>query len=151
MSISHVHIALDVLDRYNDLKRYLEANSGKAIFPALFLLSGDLVSAMLVSSRYGISWALLTTDDPCGKISNYFKESQACNLGLARRHNAARGYYVGCIRTHGKIVSVGSSPSVSRLCIVRSDNGFSRHVEILDNGQREEFCAHDQQLNTGLG
>lgn len=150
MSISHVHIALDALDRYSNLKHYLEAHDGKAIFPALFTVVGELVAATLVSSRYGISWALLTTDDPCGKIHDYFKESQARNVGLACRHNAARGYYVGCISTYGKIVSVGPTPSASRLAIVRTDDGFSRRVEILDSGYRERGSQHyEQQLNTG--
>lgn len=142
MSISHVHIALDTLDRYSNLKHYLDAHDGKAIFPALFTMVGELVAATLVSSRYGISWALLATDDPCGKINDYFRESRACNVDLACRHNAARGYYVGCVSTYGKIVSVGPTPSASRLAIVRIDDGFSRRVEILDSGFQERSSRH---------
>src|SRR6476661_6496069 len=59
------------------LQAEIEDNGGKWEFPALFDLDGNLVPAKLISTRYGMSWALLDPANPEGSFLGFFNDSQA--------------------------------------------------------------------------
>lgn len=104
------------------------------MFPALFDLAGNLVAARQCTTRFGAVWGVLLTDDPESRIVKWFKESVAVSGALARRHDARKGYYVGYVLAHAK-TGIGRD----RVPIpIRADQGFSRDVTIVDNGQEKD-------------
>jgi hypothetical protein len=115
-----------------ELESQLSANNGLARFGALFDLNGTLVSATLI----GTAWAILTSDDSRSRIITWFNASQARNVNVRLRHDAAKGYYVGVVLAPGKVTIIGTTPTTQRAAIVRSDGGFSRDVTVIDNGRQ---------------
>lgn len=136
----------DLDEQRRRLQDYLDRHQGRAHFPALFTLEGDLVAARLVTTHNGTYWGVLTSDDPHSKVRCWFRESTAKRSGLARKHDAAHGYYVGCILANAKLETVGSTRSTWRVAIVRADHGFSRNVEVLDNGRTEGTSSYQRRL-----
>lgn len=123
----------DVEARRAELEEQLARNHGRAVFPALFDLTGRLVPARLVTTFYGSQWLILASEDPRGRVLARFTPSQARSRRVALRHDAAKGYYVGTVSTHARVEVVGAMPQ-QRVAIVRADYGFSGDVEILDCG-----------------
>lgn len=112
-------------------------DEGKAVFPALFDLDGNLVPAKLVSTRYGMSWGLLSDpDDASSEFTGWFSPSQAQSETIRIRNDARKGYYVGSVRTDAHVDLSGNSGVLSvQVVVFRKDRGWSKDVEILDNGQ----------------
>lgn len=111
---------------------------GRAWFPALFDLDGNLVAAKLIDGRYGLVWGLLESDDPDSPFTGWFNPSRALDDDRARRNNAKKGYYVGGVMARAKADLGGGSITSVRAIAKRIDGGFSRDVEIVDNGHEQE-------------
>lgn len=103
-------------------------------FPALFDLDGKLVAAKLVHVRsrfhHGTDtmWGLLQTDDPHGQIVGWVKAFPARQSTLERK-----GYREGRVMAPAK-ADLRGDKNVAAV-IVRTDGGFSRNVQITDNGK----------------
>lgn len=114
-------------------------NGDRARFCALFDLDGNLVPAKLVSGRYGRVWGLLPNDDPRASFTGWFNPSNAENENVRRRNNAKKGYYEGTVLAPAAARLGGSGTGMAgaltvHTVIYRTDGGFSRDVEIVDNG-----------------
>jgi hypothetical protein len=115
-------------------KAYLASRGGVDDFAALFDLSGNLVAAKLVTTRYGLTWGLLANDDPSSRIVGWVSAFPKRDSTMARK-----GYYEGTVRCPAHVALAGSGTGLSgalsvRPYIRRNDHGFSRNVEVIDNG-----------------
>lgn len=110
---------------------------GRCAFPALFNLQGELVAAKFIETRYGWAWGILPSDDPTGSFVSWFNPSNARSLKKMDAADARKGFYVGSVLAHaaakmdGRGTGLSGSAWVARF---RTDGGFSRDVEVLDNG-----------------
>lgn len=116
------------------LNAHLANQDGKSEFPALFDLAGNLIAAKLVTTRYGECWGILSTDDPSSRITKFVGAFPKRVTTMTRK-----GYYEGTVRCPAHAALAGSGTGISaaltvRPYIARSDRGFSRDVEIVDNG-----------------
>lgn len=85
---------------------------------ALFDLEGNLIAAKLMTTRYGLVWGILASDDPRSRITGW--------ITAKTRSVESKGFYQGTVL----------APSHRQGDVwVRSDGGFSRDVSILDSGQ----------------
>jgi hypothetical protein len=116
------------------LVEHLKKNDGKAEFPALFDLAGKLIAARLVATRVGSVWSVLKSDSPDSKVVAWFNASSARNPLVARRHDAAHGYYIGSVMALARVALVRYATHSLHVAIVRNDGGFSRRARVLDNG-----------------
>lgn len=112
----------------------LAAQGGCDNFRALFDLDGNLVAAKLVNGQYGLCWGILQSDDPSSRITRFIGAFPKRKSTMARK-----GFYEGTVRCRAHVVLGGSGTGLSgaltvRPHAVRSDRGFSRDVEIIDNG-----------------
>jgi len=119
--------------RYLNLAAVAE-NGWKREFHALFDLEGNLIAAkyLEVNDNYAYKgttwkWGILENDDPRSRIVQWFKESSAQKPETQVKNNAKKGFYVGIVRVP---VEVNRD-----YFTYRADGGFSRNVEIVDNGQ----------------
>lgn len=119
-------------NRYHHLAR-LARQGWSWDYHALFDLDGNLIPAKYLETRYGWSWALLASDDPDSHIIGWFNESSAQDPARARTNNAKKGFYLGLVRVPIPAPARGYIPS--ERAGERRDGGFSRDVEILDNGK----------------
>jgi hypothetical protein len=119
-------------NRYHHLAR-LARQGWSWDYHAIFDLEGNLIPAKYLETRYGWSWALLESDDADSRIIGWFNESAARDPKKARANNAAKGFYVGLVRVAIPEPHRGYIPG--ERAGERADGGFSRDVEILDNGQ----------------
>lgn len=126
--------ASDANAREYDARAELVDNGGVAEFPALFTVDGELVAAKLIDTRYGSRWALLASDDPRSRYVGFFGESYAASETRRRATNARKGFYVGTVKAPAYVKLSGNGYSLSPR-LFRADGGFSRDVEIVDNGQ----------------
>jgi hypothetical protein len=124
------------------LVEHLKQNDNKADFPALFDLAGKLVAARLVATRTGSSWIVLKSDNPDSKGVAWFNASNARSPLVARRHDAAHGYYIGSVLALARVALVGYATHSLHVAIVRNDGGFSRHARVLDNGCGEGIGSY---------
>jgi hypothetical protein len=111
-------------------------NGGRWEFAALFDLAGELVPAKYIETRYGMAWALLESDDPRSRIVGWFNPSRARNDATRRANDARKGYYVGRVAAPAKADTAGATTVY--VGVFRTDGGFSRDVQIIDNGQRHQ-------------
>lgn len=121
-------------------------NGGRSTFPALFDLDGELVAAKLVDGKYGIVWGILPDDDPHGRFVEWFNPSRARTGAARRRNDERKGYRVGLVKAaaRAKVIASGtglSGAASAYVGVVRCDGGFSRDVEIVDNGTGEDAYA----------
>lgn len=121
------------------LQADIEENGGRALFVALFDLDGNLVPAKWIETRYGMAWALLDEDNPRGRFKGFFRPSEARDGHRARATDARRGYYVGYVMAPAKAELRGGNVCTVTACAVRTDGGFSRDVEIVDDGQHNVY------------
>lgn len=128
------------------LQHVLNDAGGRAEFPGLFNLTGHLVAARLAETVKGTNWAILPNDSGHSQPVAWFNASKARNPEVARRHDAAHGYYVGVVRANATVAMVGNMPQSLHPAIVRNDSGFSRDVEIVDNGMGKEFGPYYVRL-----
>lgn len=110
------------------------ANGGRSTFPALFDLSGNLVAAKLIDAVYGLTWALLSSDDPTSKFAGFVTAFPKRTSTIARK-----GYREGSVSAPAYADTEGSGTGLSGATSVgvvvrRADGGFSRNVEILSDG-----------------
>lgn len=110
----------------------IKEDGGKAEFPGLFDLSGNLVPAKLVESRFGWSWMLLNDR---GRCAGWFNESKARSAEARAKNNAKKGYYVGTVRVPAYAALQGRSRTSVSAVALRADNGWSADAEIVNNGQ----------------
>jgi len=120
------------------LKAWLAENDNKDNFAALFDLDGNLVAAKLVDTRYGLAWAILATDDPSSPITKFVSAFPRRQQTMSRK-----GFYEGTVRCGAYVALSGSGTGLSGALSVRPytrrvDRGFSRNVEIIDNGKGPE-------------
>lgn len=116
------------------LNAYLASKDGKDDFAALFDLDGNLVAAKLITIRYGLAWGLLATDDPSSNIIQFITAFPKRESTMTRK-----GFYEGTVRCPAHVAMSGSGTGLSGALSVhafttRNDRGFSRDVEIIDNG-----------------
>jgi hypothetical protein len=116
-------------DLYETQAELIE-QGGKDTFPALFDLDGNLVAAKLVETRYGPAWGLLTTDSPNSRITKFVSAYPKRKSTLERK-----GYREGTVLVAAYADLAGSHVSTVRPFIFRSDHGFSRDVEVVDDGR----------------
>lgn len=111
-------------------------NGGKAMFPALFDLDGNLVPAKLVYiQRFKNSaWGLLPDADPRGRFVGWFNPSRASKPGRARHSDAFKNFYVGYVMAPATAELRGGNVATVTAVAVRTDGGFSPDAEIVDNG-----------------
>lgn len=126
--------------RVHEAKAVICDNDGRSSYPALFDLDGNLVPAKYISTKYGMKWALLASDDPNSDFVGWFGESRAQSAVTRKRNDALKGYYVGQVaaKSNAKVEASGTGLSGAASAYVRTyrtDGGFSRDVVILDNGK----------------
>ena len=118
---------------------------GRAEFPALFDLEGNLVPAKLVRTQYGTSWAVLADeDDPHGEVAKWVGRSRAESPERQVETMEKKGYREGTVRARAKADIVGTGHGLSGtawVTTVRVDGGFSRDVEVVDDGTRAAAVA----------
>lgn len=108
---------------------------------AVFDLAGNLIAAKEIETIHGWTWAILESDDPQSRFKGWFNPSKASTPEKRRANNAKKGYYLGRIKSKNvKAELGGSGKGLSGALSVhayvrRTDGGFSRDVEIIDNGQ----------------
>ena len=110
---------------------------------ALFDADGSMVAAKRIQTRYGMSWGVLESDDPNSDIKSWFNESEAENETRRIKTNAKKGFYVGVVKAPGnaRIGGGGTGMGGMSSCYVqtyRTDGGFARDVQIIDNGKAAE-------------
>ncbi|MBO2461586.1 hypothetical protein [Actinomadura violacea] len=120
------------------LKADLAENGGKAMFPALFDTDGRLVPAKLITVNRGYDtddvFGLLPDDTGRGRFTGWFNPSKAERKGVARRNDAKKGYYVGYVMAPAKAELAGGNVCTVMPVTRRTDGGWSKDVEIVDNG-----------------
>jgi hypothetical protein len=124
--------------RQADLAAEIADNGGRAEFPALFDLDGNLVAAKLVyvNDRYSYGskvakWAVLADDDPRSAAVQWIKAFPVRRSTMVRK-----GYTEGTVLAPAKADLGGGGTGLAgaltvREVAVRTDGGFSRDVEIV--------------------
>lgn len=113
------------------LQADIAENGGRAQFPALFDLEGNLVAAKLITTQYGPSWGILASDDPFSQIIKWVNAFPVRKSTMIRK-----GYTEGIVLAPAKAVVTGSGHGLSGamsayVATERTDGGFSRDVEIV--------------------
>jgi hypothetical protein len=127
--------ASDITARLYREQAAIADNGGRAEFGALFDLAGELVPAKFIETRYGMAWGLLESDDPQSRFVGWFNPSRARNEATRRANDARKGYYVGRVAAPAKADTAGSTTVY--VGVFRTDGGFSRDVQIIDNGHSD--------------
>lgn len=133
--------ASDLMARQHDLSAAIAEEGGTWEFPALFDLDGNLVAAKLIDTRFGRAWAMLSSDDPSSSFTGqFFNPSQAEKEATRVRNDARKGFYVGTVRAAAAARMGGGGKGFAGMAtcypyVARTDGGFSRDVEVVDNGQ----------------
>lgn len=120
----------------------IAADGGKAEFSALFDTDGNLVPAKRVKTQYGMAWGLLSDpDDPRSSFTGWVSESRAATPEKRAQAMERKGYRVGKVKAPaGAELSAPegatglSGASSVYVKVYRRDGGFSRDVEVVDNG-----------------
>lgn len=127
--------AYRTLAREERLKADVAEKGGRWEFPALFDLAGNLVAAKLIETKYGPRWGVLSSDDPRSTVAAWLTAYPVRKSTLERK-----GYREGVVLAPA-VVKIGGSGrglagamSVS-VGVERTDQGFSRDVEIVSTGQ----------------
>lgn len=117
------------------LEADIRQNDGRWEFPALFDLDGTLIAAKYLMTRYGSAFGILASDDPDSEIIRWFNPSQALREDTRRRNDARKGFYVGRVLAPARADLTGATLVSVRAYAKRIDGGFSRDVQVTDNGQ----------------
>lgn len=121
--------ASDVTATEHELTARLVEADWKWEFPALFDLDGNLVAAKVIETKFGTRWALLASDDPRSRYTGFVNYAPARKSTLERK-----GYREGWVKAEAYATLGGGSYTSVRAVARRADGGFSRDVEIVDNG-----------------
>ena len=117
-----------------DMQAQIEFDGGKAEFPGLFDLEGNLVCAKLIDGRFGECWSLME--------ENTYKEYKFTGKFISafpKRKSTMekKGYREGIVKAPAVAVIKGRGTGLSGqawVAVVRKDGGYSEDVEIIDNG-----------------
>jgi hypothetical protein len=117
---------------------------GRAEFPALFDLDGNLVAAKLLHTRYGMAWGVLESDDPHSRVAQWVNRSYATKAATRNRNMRQKGYSEGRVLAPARAAIMGSGTGLSGAAsayvgIERIDGGFSRNVEVLRTTEVGDF------------
>lgn len=128
------------------LRAQLADADGTTEVPALFDLEGNLVPSVHGWGQYGEYFAVLDNEER--GCRRFFNPSRARNEDTARKNNAAKGFYIGTVRTAAKVKMIGGGTGLSGCATARnvivaqtySDNDTTlitaeQVVEIIDNGR----------------
>lgn len=132
--------ASGLMARKHELQAKIFEQDGKWEFPALFDLEGNLVPAVRCASQWGgHSWRLLSTDEVDSEVLGWVNESKAASEKTYNANMAKKGYYVGRVMAPAYATLGGGGRGFAGMASVsvialRSDRGFSRDVEVIDNG-----------------
>jgi hypothetical protein len=130
--------ANSMIAREHRLAAEIAENGGRAKFPALFDLNGNLVAAKLVQvpDRYRdgwdvSKWVVLASDDPRSRATAWITAFPVRKSTMTRK-----GYTEGYVMAPAKAELKGSGTGLAaahtvREVAVRTDGGFSRDVEIV--------------------
>lgn len=136
--------ASQLMSRQHALSADIAENGGMWEFDALFDLDGNLVAAKKVDTRFGPAWAMLSSDDPSSSFTGrFFNESEAQSEKVRVRNNARKGFYVGRVKAPAVARMGGGGRGFAGMAtcypyVARADGGFSRDVEVIDNGQQAD-------------
>jgi hypothetical protein len=128
--------AHDICGHRDDLAAQVAEQGFTFFFPALFDLNGNLVAAKLiaVSSKFhhgkDSMWGILENDDPHSRVVNWIKARPARVSTIEKK-----GYREGMVAAPAKADIMGEKTAYAG--IRRTDGGFSRNVNIVDNGMLE--------------
>jgi len=126
-----------------DLKAELIEQGGVIETSALFDLSGHLILAKEIETRFGWAWMILDPENPKGQAKAWFNPSKAKSESTRRKTNAAKGYYIGRVKAKAyiKIIASGSGMSGAASAYPgyqlwrNEETGAPEIMEIIDNGQ----------------
>lgn len=124
--------ANDVTADVYEIQATIVENGGRALFLALFDLDGNVVPAIRIDSQFGRNekvWMLLKARDGV----KYFNPSKAERLGVARKNDAKKGFYVGYADFPAEATTGGSRTSFYATAEQLDDHDFSDVVPV-DNG-----------------
>jgi hypothetical protein len=113
-------------------------NGGRAQFPALFDLDGNLVAAKLITmeDRYSYGqvtkWGVLENDDPRSRVVQWITAFPVRKSTMVRK-----GFTEGYVMAPARADMAGSGQGLAgahtvRAVAKRTDGGFSRDVEIVE-------------------
>lgn len=133
----------DLTARLHERKAEIAANGGKAEFPALFDLDGNMVPAKLVNTRYGPAWGLLSDpDNLSSEFTGFVNPSLAKDENRAKANLEKKGYRVGKVSAPAgaDLAAPAGATGTSGMASVyvktfRTDGGYSSDVEVLDTGK----------------
>jgi hypothetical protein len=138
--------ALGSLSQQYSLCAQLAEANGLTETRALFDLDGNLVPSIHGHGEYGEYFAVLDNDER--GCRRFFNPSKARNDQIARRNDAAKGFYVGLVKVAGKVELLGSGKGLSgcasaynAIIPARGEISTETVVEIIDNGQAVEQVA----------
>jgi hypothetical protein len=123
-----------VMAKHDRTAAWLAEQGNRDLFRALFTLDGELVPAKLIHTQYGLTWALLTNDSPDSRTTRFIGAFPKRESTMARK-----GFYEGYVKAPARVALAGSGTGTGACTTVttaveRADGGFSRSVEIVDNG-----------------
>lgn len=110
----------------------LMENGGTADFPALFTLSGEMVPARLMNTRYGTKFAVYASPAAAlsrGDVVAWVDPFPARESTLTRK-----GYRLGYVRVPARVEMRGGSATTVRPVFERTDGGYSPDAMIVDGG-----------------
>jgi hypothetical protein len=108
------------------LEASIQENGGKAEFPALFDLDGNLVAAKLIDGKYGLVWGILASDDPRSQITGWVSAFPKRESTMTKK-----GYREGTVLAPARADLVGANVCSVHAVKLRTDGGFSRNVEVV--------------------
>lgn len=118
-----------------EMAAQLAESDGLIETEALFDTAGNLVPACHRWNKYGDYWEIIRPGAP-----EYFTPSRAQDDDRARAANARRGYYVGTVKTRGKVTIITrDTSSLERVSFPatvpeRDEVNATTVVQIVDNG-----------------
>lgn len=144
--------ALGSLSQDYSLRAQLAEANGLTEVCALFDLDGELVPSVHGWGEYGEYFAVLDNDER--GCRRFFNPSKARNEETARKNNAAKGFYIGRVKTQGKVKMLGGGKGLSGcassynaiVAQTLGENGGTlitaeQVVEVVDNGHEIEDAA----------
>ena len=155
--------ALGSLSQDYSLRAQLAEAGGLTEVCALFDLDGELIPSVHGWGEYGEYFAVLDNEER--GCRRFFNPSKAKNEETARRNNAAKGFYIGTVKTQGKVKMMGSGKGLSGCAnsynaivpMTLGENGGTlitaeQVVEIIDNGHepQDEVVAAAREIHTQL-
>lgn len=138
----------------NHLKARLAEQNGMTETDALFDLDGNLIPTVHGYGEYGAYFLILDAEgnkDTTQGRNGFFSPSKAQNADVARKNNAAKGFYVGTVRVAAttKIVGGGKGLAGAATCypaiVPASQMVTADTAEIIDNGHEQPVIEEQQE------